>query len=373
MPKESKISANTGVEISLEALEKMASLAYKKRGQGIHWTSSPDMELPVKVALDPNDSSSQTPITVIECFQECVAKHGSATAMRVERDGKWQEWTFEEYFDDCCRIAKSLIKIGLSRFGCCVVMGFNSPEWFLADLGTIFAGGIASGIYTTNGVEATHYIAEHCRAEVAFVENDEQVQKFLACREKLPHLKAIVQWSGPVRKNVPGLMSWGEFLGIGESVNDVLLQDRITAQKPGHCCTLIYTSGTTGKPKAVMLSHDNVTWTARTTCPLLQLGDNERIVSYLPLSHIAAQLTDLHGPLVIGGCVSFARPDALKGSLVETLNAVRPTVFLGVPRVWEKIEEKMRAVGAANTGVIKRIGDWAKGVGLQVKSLSHVS
>ncbi len=160
-------------------------------------------------------------------------------------------------------------------------------------------------------------------------------------------------------------MSWSDFLSIGDSVNDLLLQDRISAQKPGHCCTLIYTSGTTGKPKAVMLSHDNVTWTARTTAPLLGLGGNERLVSYLPLSHIAAQLMDMHGPFTIGGAVSFARPDALKGSLVETLSAVRPTVFLGVPRVWEKIEEKMRAVGAANTGLIKSIGDWAKGVGFQ--------
>eukprot|EP00472_Partenskyella_glossopodia_P014251 CAMPEP_0197541606 /NCGR_PEP_ID=MMETSP1318-20131121/67221_1 /TAXON_ID=552666 /ORGANISM="Partenskyella glossopodia, Strain RCC365" /LENGTH=677 /DNA_ID=CAMNT_0043100799 /DNA_START=68 /DNA_END=2101 /DNA_ORIENTATION=+ len=359
------LPSNLGIDISFDALESMAKKAFAKRGEGVHWTCKPDQELPVKVSLDPNDASSHTPITVVEQFQECVAKHGSTTAMRVEREGKWIEWTYEQYFDDCCRVAKSLIKLGLTRFGTTVIMGFNSPEWFLADIGTIFAGGIASGIYTTNGVEATHYIADHCRAQIAFVEDDTQVAKFLECRDRLPHLKAIIQWTGKVRSGVPGLMSWERFMKIGEGIGDSELQDRISNQKPGNCCTLIYTSGTTGNPKAVMLSHDNVTWTSRTVTPILQLSDNERIVSYLPLSHIAAQLTDLHGPFGLGATVSFARPDALKGSLVDTLTAVRPTVFLGVPRVWEKIEEKMRAVGAANTGVIKKIGDWAKGVGLQ--------
>jgi len=307
-----ELPTNLGVEISFEALQSLAQKAFEKRGQGVHWTSRPDQELPVKVSLDPNDPSSHTPITVIEQFEECVGKYGGQKAMAVEREGKWITWTYEQYFDDCCRVAKSLLKLGLTRFGATVIMGFNSPEWFLADIGTIFAGGIASGIYTTNGVEATHYIADHCKAQVAFVENDVQVEKFLACRDRLPNLKAIVQFSGTPRTGVPGLMSWAEFMRLGESESDTLLQQRIAQQKPGHCATLIYTSGTTGKPKAVMLSHDNITWTARTCTPLLGLNNNERIVSYLPLSHIAAQLTDLHGPFCMGSGVFFARPDALK-------------------------------------------------------------
>jgi len=360
-----ELSSNLGVEISFEAVQKLAQKAFAKPGKGIHWTTQLDQELPVKVALHPNDPASHTPITVVEQFQECVAKYGSFTALRVERDGKWIEWTYDQYYHDCCRFGKSLLKLGMNRFDTTVIMGFNSPEWFIADIGTILAGGVASGIYTTNGVEATHYIAEHSKAKFAFVDTAEQVDKFLACRSKLPHLRLIVQWSGEVRKGVPGLMSWEEFLALGDKYSDSKHQARMAEQKPGQCCTLIYTSGTTGNPKAVMLSHDNVTWTSRTVVPTLNLKGEERLVSYLPLSHIAAQMVDLHGPFNIGGSVSFARPDALKGSLVETLVAVRPTVFLGVPRVWEKIEEKMRAIGKANTGLIKKIGDWAKGVGLQ--------
>jgi len=366
-----QLPQNLGIEISYDALEKIAKKAFTRRGEGVHWTCRPDQELPVKISLNPNDPASHTPITVVEQFQECCDKYGSNKAMRVERDGKWIDWTYEQYFDDSCRVAKALIKLGLTQFGSTVIMGFNCPEWFMANMGSIFAGGIASGIYTTNGIEATHYIADHCKAQVAFVENEVQTEKFLAKKSELPNLKYIVQWGGTIKPGVEGLMSWASFMQLGSTQqrdSELLgrkLQDRIAQQKPGNCCTLIYTSGTTGKPKAVMLSHDNVTWTARTVTPILQLKENERMVSYLPLSHIAAQLTDIHGPMQLGGTVCFAKPDALKGSLVETLQAVRPTIFLGVPRVWEKIEEKMRAVGAANTGLIKKIGDWAKGVGLE--------
>lgn len=165
-------------------------------------------------------------------------------------------------------------------------------------------------------------------------------------------------------RKIPGVYSWKDWLATGASLPEATLDARMAAQRPGECCTLIYTSGTTGNPKAVMLSHDNITWTSAASSGLADICADDSIVSYLPMSHIAAQLTDLMSPLLVGMEVSFARPDALKGSLVETLQQVRPTVMMGVPRVWEKIEEKMRAVGAANTGIKKAVGDWAKSIGV---------
>jgi len=135
--------------------------------------------------------------------------------------------------------------------------------------------------------------------------------------------------------------------------------------RPGKCCTLIYTSGTTGPPKAVMISHDNLTWTSRLVINQLNLGPEDVTISYLPLSHIAAQMLDIHGPMAGGATVYFAQPDALKGSLVDTLREVRPTTFLGVPRVWEKMEEKMRETGKKTTGIKKAIATWAKEKGLE--------
>jgi len=98
---------------------------------------------------------------------------------------------------------------------------------------------------------------------------------------------------------------------------------------------------------------------------MLGIGESDTLVSYLPLSHIAAQMLDVHGPITTGAMVWFAQPDALKGSLGQTLKEVRPTAFLGVPRVWEKIMEKMQEVGRQTTGVKKSIAEWAKSKGLE--------
>ncbi len=200
------------------------------------------------------------------------------------------------------------------------------------------------------------------------VQDDKQLKKILEVKDRLPLLKAIVQWEGAVPADAPKFVyGWDAFLALGkeDASLDEALKGRIAGQHPGHCSTLIYTSGTTGNPKAVMITHDNITWTATSIAEALGIGSDAEIVSFLPLSHIAAQLVDLHAPLATGGTVHFAQPDALKGSLVETLKEVRPTVFLGVPRVWEKIQEKMKKIGSETTGVKKTIATWAKKTGLE--------
>lgn len=128
-----------------------------------------------------------------------------------------------------------------------------------------------------------------------------------------------------------------------------------------------FQSGTVGEPKGVMLSHDSLTWASRCIgqrLPNLNPG-HEVIISYLPLSHIAAQVIDVLVCISFGVTVYFADKDALKGSLIKTLHAARPTRFIGVPRVYEKINEKLRSVAAQTTGIRRTIATWAKGHTLQ--------
>jgi len=280
----------------------------------------------------------------------------------------WRSRTWQQYYDETAEFAKSCISIGLQRFEGVGILGSNAPEWLIANAGAIFAGAIPAGIYTTNGPDACHYILEHCDAAIAVVDDESQLAKLLEVRHRLPRLKAIVVWQWrDGSKDGNGVYSWGSFIRLGDRISDDELQQRIGVQLPGHCATLIYTSGTTGLPKGVMLSHDNLTWTPRSAQQMLVTDANDHLVSYLPLSHIAAQMTDIHGPMAVGNTVWFAEPDALKGSLAETLREVRPTRFMAVPRVWEKIEEKLREVGAANTGIKKRIGEWAKDLGFRTQ------
>lgn len=170
---------------------------------------------------------------------------------------------------------------------------------------------------------------------------------------KLPFLKAIVVWGEPIdetlAKRIPEYIrvySWDEFLLVGQDLDDTQVTARWDHITPGNCATLIYTSGTTGPPKAVMISHDNLVWTANQVCNggYMSLNENDRIVSYLPLSHIAAQIIDIHCMMMLGAAVYFAQPDALKGSLLITIKEVRPTFFFGVPRVWEKMQAKLKQV-----------------------------
>jgi long-chain-fatty-acid--CoA ligase ACSBG len=241
---------------------------------------------------------------------------------------------------------KALLSLGFEKFDIINIIGFNAPEWFFANFGAIAAGGVAAGIYTTNTPDACKYISSHSKAKVIVVEGIFQLKKYYEISKDLPDLKAIVMY-GPdsvptdvkSKCNIP-VYSFVEFLKLGTSISDTTLTARSTSWKAGETCTLIYTSGTTGPPKAVMITNDNITFTVETMLLATLKGKmdpSDVMISYLPLSHIAGQMLDMHMPMQSGCQIYFAQPDALKGSLGATLREVRPTTFFGVPRVWEKI------------------------------------
>jgi long-chain-fatty-acid--CoA ligase ACSBG len=208
---------------------------------------------------------------------------------------------------------------------------------------------------------------------VVVVEGVKQLEKYYSIAKELKNLKALVVY-GPddipddikAKVSVP-VYKFDEFLKLGTSVSDSDLQAREDAQKPNEVTSLIYTSGTTGPPKAVMITHDNATWTAKAQLSTMGrlLDNDDHIISYLPLSHIAAQMLDMYCPIATGLQIWFAQPDAVRGSLGVTLKDVRPTIFFGVPRVWEKIYDKMQEVAKSSTGIKKMISTWAKGQAAQ--------
>ena len=162
------------------------------------------------------------------------------------------------------------------------------------------------------------------------------------------------------------VMTWKSFMEVGKNVSDSIIQGIVAKEKPGECIILIYTSGTTGNPKGVMLSHDNLIFDSSNVTDDLMLTEeigqekNFRIVSYLPLSHIAGLENDLFTPITLGTEIYFAKPDALQGSLVETLLWARPIAFLAVPRIWEKFEDKLKEIGGSKPAFLQAISNWAK-------------
>ncbi|CAB1324284.1 unnamed protein product, partial [Coregonus sp. 'balchen'] len=283
------------------------------------WTSYGDGE--VKLRMGESGFASEPPLTIDQMFKTSVERFGSYTAL----GWKEGEQTKTINYQDCQKLPQV-------------------------------------GIYTTNSPEACQYVAENCKANIIVVENHKQLQKILQVQDKLPHLKAIIQYKDALKEKRPNLYTWAEFMELGRGEPDTQLDDIIAIQKPNQCCTLIYTSGTTGQPKGL-------TWTAFAVGRYVRLTEatksQEIVVSYLPLSHIAAQMVDIWVTMKVGGATYFAQPDALKGSLVNTMREVRPTAFMGVPRVWEKMQEKMKSVGAKSSTVRRKVAVWAKGVGLE--------
>lgn len=313
------------------------------------------------------------PTTFCLKFMEKVKEAPDQRVLAVKRGDQYVYWTWREYYELVIKFAKTLIAMKCTRRKCVNIIGFNAPEWVIAFFGAMFADLVSCGVYTTNAPDACLYVADHSEAEVIVCENQIQMKKYIDILDKLPNVKAIVLWDGSLPAAVstdPRFFTWDQFLNFGHGIADTIVMERVESQRPGKCCNIVYTSGTTGMPKGVMLSHDNMIFGGHMIFRDLLAGvggetDDERIVSYLPLSHVAAQAMDVVNVFESGVnvCIYFARPDALQGSLVETLQEVRPTFFLAVPRVYEKIEEKMKGIAMQNGAVATAIAGWAKGLG----------
>ncbi len=297
--------------------------------------------------------------TVMDVFEATAKANASRPALKVKRGGRWQTTTWAQYRDGVRLAARGFIKLGLEPGNGVSIIGFNSPEWTIANIGGVYAGGTPVGIYTTNTPDQCHYVAEHSDSNIAVVENAEQLAKFLEIWDRLPKLKAVVMMEGS--HDHEKVHSWDELLKMGEETPEADLEARIEAQDPDDVCELIYTSGTTGNPKGVMLSHDNLTWTAYAAQSEIGGSPDDVTLSYLPFSHIAEQIMSMHNPILAGSCTVFAESIDLLG---DNLREIRPTMFLAVPRVWEKIQAKMVEAGKQNTGLKKKIAAWARGVGL---------
>jgi long-chain acyl-CoA synthetase len=267
------------------------------------------------------------------------------TARRHPRRLAWKhgarEWTWSEAARDVRRTARALIALGVQRGDAVSIVGPNRPEWTMADLGALAAGAVPAPIYPTLTAEQARYVARHSGAAVAVVSDGAQEEKL----------------RDTAVRSFARMTAWGEFLARGDGVPETAVEDRLAALKPDDLATLIYTSGTTGPPKAVMLTNDNLAFAAEAACRVARITAEDVLVSYLPLSHVAEQVISLHTPPMVGGAVWFC--DELE-RLGEVLQQARPTLFFGVPRVWEKMQARIEQTVRAAPALRRRLFGWAR-------------
>lgn len=333
--------------------------------------TSIDPTQPVKLRIANDGIGSLEPLSVPDLLNRTVRDYPDHTALMFKNTQKvWQPVTYREYRDRVHKMAKVFIKLGLEPHYTVSVLAFNSPEWFISELAAIHAGGIITGVYTTNSAESVQHVLESSRSNIVVVDDAKQMEKIYSIKSKLPHLKAVIQTTAPYAPYVrreDGYYRWSELEEMNTDDVEEEFKTRLANIAINQCCCLVYTSGTVGNPKGVMLSHDSLTWDSYTIGKRLdgiQYG-KEVLVSFLPLSHIAAQMVDIFLTMQFACTIYFADKDAMKGTLVNTLQEAKPTRMLAVPRVYEKIQEKMLAVGAQSGTAKKMIVGWAKSVTLQ--------
>ncbi|HKZ33608.1 MAG TPA: AMP-binding protein [Vicinamibacteria bacterium] len=298
------------------------------------------------------------PDTVLEVFETTAAAHPERPAMARKRGGSWELTSWREYREAVHRAARALVALGVEPGSGVVILAGNRPEWFVASLATACVGARAAGIYTNSTAEGCRYIAEHAEAVVAVVDNAAALAKLQGPTGRPKCLRFVVLLDGTSAE--PGTLSWADFLARGEAAHEAEVARRTAALTASNVSTLIYTSGTTGAPKAVMLTQRNLAFIAEKIQELVPIGAGDRLISYLPLSHIAEQVVSHLLSIATGAAVYFA--ESLE-KMPENLREVRPQFFLGVPRVWEKIQAGIQAAGAQASPLRRRIAAWARGVG----------
>ena len=278
----------------------------------------------------------------MHALNDTARRLGHRPALWTWRDGTYQPTSWKQYADRVRHCALGLHGLGFRAGDVLAVLAFNREEWVVAELAAMSLGGVAVGIYVTSSPEQVQYVLAHSEARFVLVEHAAHAATVRSVRGQLPALRELLVMDPAAA--APDARTWEALLESGRGVDERPYWEGLEAARPDALAALIYTSGTTGSPRGVMLSHRNLVWT---TTKLFSIApfkkDEEILLSYLPLSHIAEQVATIHGPILWGFQVYFAR--SLE-KLPEDLRAVRPTVFFGVPRVWEKFkaraEERIR-------------------------------
>lgn len=297
--------------------------------------------------------------TIIDFFNRNADNYPDQPAIHWKNDG-WDSMSWSDYRDVVHKVAAGLQTLGVGEDEFVAVMAGNRPEHVIADFGVVHAGATPITIYSTLAAAQIQYIANNSRATVAILEDLDFMKRWEEIRSELPNLRYVVLMSGAENYDTADwVLSWEQLIERGaahlegdpESVNR-----SAQAITPDTLATLIYTSGTTGTPKGVMVSQRNVVWTLESLRRAEDLTLGVRMVSYLPLAHIAERLATHYLGTYLAGQVWYCPNLA---SVLEYIQQAQPTLFVGVPRVYEKFHARLMARFAEATGVKKVLLDQA--------------
>ncbi|WP_025136009.1 long-chain fatty acid--CoA ligase [Achromobacter sp. DH1f] len=302
-------------------------------------------------------------LTLPQMLREQARRQPAGIAVRQKDFGIWQPVPWAQYWQRACRVGLGLQAEGLSRGGRVAIVSDNRLEWLLVQLGAGAVGGVAVGVYATSPAEEMGYVLEHADVELVVCEDQEQTDKVLQVAHRLPLLRRIVVMETKgLRSYPPGerarIVAFAELEAEGlrrEADGLEALNAWLDTQQLDDLGLMIYTSGSTGKPKGAMLSYRNMRGVAPGIADRLSMDAGSVHLSYLPLCHVAEQMLSTFVPIYLGAQVNFG--ESIR-TVQEDLREVAPTVFLGVPRIWEKLHAsisiKMQEAGRLQQWLYRR-------------------
>jgi long-chain acyl-CoA synthetase len=311
--------------------------------------------------------AAATPVqerTLVELFRRQAASRGGAPAMFHRAADQWVPIAWDEYAQQARRLAALFIGLGLQEGEHVAIWSFNRPEFIVASTATMLARACTAPLYQTLSVQEAAYVLGHSDAPIAVVENEAFLASLLEVRDRLPALRTVVLIEGAAPQRAGTfVVSWSDATERGAAALAQVaaeLDRRSDAVQPTDVATLIYTSGTTGPPKAVMATHGNLIAAINALGPIVDLSSGDRVLSYLPLAHILERLNSEVRLYSAGSALWFAASIAEMPAEVRDL---RPTCFVGVPRVWEKMAATIDAAIDALPAPRRRVARWAIAVG----------
>ncbi|WP_447982025.1 AMP-dependent synthetase/ligase [Achromobacter kerstersii] len=295
-----------------------------------------------KTMIAPIDLAVWPELTLPQMLREQARRQPAGIAIRQKDFGIWKPLTWAGYWQRACRVGMGLRALGLSPGGRVAIVSENRVEWLLTQLGAGTVGGVAVGVYSTSPAEEMGYVLEHADVELVVCEDQEQTDKVLQVASRLPRLRRIVMMETKgLRSYAPAererIVTFAEIEADGaarEAAELAALNTALDAQGLDETGLMIYTSGSTGKPKGAMLSFRNMRGVAPGIADRLSMDAHSVHLSYLPLCHVAEQMLSTFVPLYLGSQVNFG--ESIR-TVQEDLREVAPTIFLGVPRIWEKL------------------------------------
>ncbi len=295
--------------------------------------------------------------TLVKLFRQRCRELGAKVAHREKDYGIWLSYTWAEFYEHARLIGLGLISLGLKRGDVVSILSEDNKEWIYTDLGVQSVGGVASGVYTTDSAAQLKYLVNDSDSRFLFVENDEQLDKFLSVRHEMPGLARVIVYDRDGLHDFADdrVIFLDDLYALGRAFlkeNPDRFDEEIARSKPEEVAILVYTSGTTGPPKGAMITHRNVIASVTGAALTLPVGPDDEQVCFLPLCHILERLLTAFLPIGMKSTVNFAESPE---TVFDNVREVSPHVFTAVPRVWEKIYSRITIMASEATP----LGKWA--------------